>query len=41
MRKPKVNFKLRWVKADFWGNFKLSKPLENLLKKYIFPEQRS
>lgn len=41
MRKPKVNLILRWVKADLWGNLKLSKPIENLSKKYIVPEQRS
>ena len=41
MRKPKVNFNLRWVKADLWGSFKFSKPIEKLLKKYIIPEQRS
>ena len=41
MRKPKVNLILRWVKADLWGNSKFSKPIGNLLRKYIVPEQRS
>lgn len=41
MRKPKVNFSLRWLNVDFWGDFKLTKPIEKLLKVYMFPEQRS
>ena len=41
MRKPKVNFNLRWLNIDLWGNLKFSKSIEKLSKKYIYPKPRS